>query len=211
VSLASSTGLDFLRIYLGPILVIGFGHRFVKRVVHLTKSQNILSVSDFVAARYGKSSRVAAIVALIAVIGSIPYIALQLKAITISLKTLLDSVPDGIAGLSTPTLGALAFVVALVLAGFTVTFGTRHIDSREHHTGLTIAVAFESAIKLAAFLAVGVFVVWGMLGGIGPLIEVVKSRPDITPLIDRSNGFATIFAMKLFSFLIIRFCLGNFK
>ena len=203
VGLASSTGLDFLGIYLGPILVIGFGHRFVKRVVHLTKSQNILSVSDFVAARYGKSSRVAAIVALIAVIGSIPYIALQLKAITISLKTLLDSVPDGVAGLSTPTLGALAFVVALVLAGFTVTFGTRHIDSREHHTGLTIAVAFESAIKLAAFLAVGVFVVWGMFGGIGPLIEVVKSRPDITPLIDRSNGFATVFAMTLLSFLII--------
>ena len=203
VGLASSTGLDFLGIYFGPILVISFGHGFVKRVVHLTKSQNILSVSDFVAARYGKSSRVAAIVAFIAVIGSIPYIALQLKAITISLKTLLDSIPGGVAGITTPTLGALAFVVAFVLAGFTVTFGTRHIDSREHHTGLTIAVAFESAIKLAAFLAVGVFVVWGMFGGIGPLIDMVKSRADITPLVDRSNGFATVFAMILLSFLII--------
>ena len=203
VGLASSTGLDFLGIYLGPILVIGFGHRFVKRVVQLTKSQNILSVSDFVAARYGKSSRVAAIVAFIAVIGSIPYIALQLKAITISLKTLLDSVPDGVAGLSTPTLGALAFVVAFVLAGFTVTFGTRHIDSREHHTGLTIVVAFESAIKLAAFLVAGIFIVWGMFGGIGPLIEMVQSRSDVAPLIERSNGFATVFAMTLLSFLII--------
>lgn len=203
VGLASSTGLDFLGIYLGPILVIGLGHGFVRRVVQLTKSQNILSVSDFVAARYGKSSRVAAIVAFIAVIGSIPYIALQLKAITISLKTLLDAVPGGVAGISTPTLGALAFVVAVVLAGFTVTFGTRHIDSREHHTGLTIALAFESAIKLAAFLAVGVFVVWNMFGGLGPLIEMVKSRSDITPLIDRSNGFATVFAMTLLSFLII--------
>jgi Na+/proline symporter len=158
VGLASLTGLDFLGIYLGPILVIGFGHGFVRRVVQLTKSQNILSVSDFVAARYGKSSRVAALVAFIAVIGSIPYIALQLKAITVSLKTLLDAVPGSVAGVSTPTSGALALAVAIVLAGFTVTFGTRHIDVREHHTGLTIAVAFESAIKLVAFLTVGIFV-----------------------------------------------------
>ena len=203
VGLASLTGLDFLGIYLGPILVIGFGHGFVRRVVQLTKSQNILSVSDFVAARYGKSSRVAALVAFIAVIGSIPYIALQLKAITVSLKTLLDAVPGSVAGVSTPTSGALALAVAIVLAGFTVTFGTRHIDSREHHTGLTIAVAFESAIKLIAFLTVGVFVVWGMFDGIGPLITVIQSRPDITPLMDRSSGFTTVLAMMLLSFLII--------
>ena len=203
VGLASLTGFDFLGIYLGPILVIGLGHGFVRRVVQLTKSQNILSISDFVAARYGKSSRVAALVAFIAVIGSIPYIALQLKAITVSLKTLLDAVPGNVAGISTPTSGALAFVVAIVLAGFTVTFGTRHIDSREHHTGLTIAVAFESAIKLIAFLSVGIFVVWGMFDGIGPLSTLIQSRPDIEPLINRSSGFTTVAAMTLLSFLII--------
>ena len=203
VGLASLTGLDFLGIYLGPILVIGFGHGFVRRVVQLTKSQNILSISDFVAARYGKSSRVAALVAFIAVIGSIPYIALQLKAITVSLKTLLDAVPGSVAGVSTPTSGALALAVAVVLAGFTVTFGTRHIDSRDHHTGLTLAVAFESAIKLVAFLTVGVFVVWGMFDGIGPLISLIEARPDITPLMERSSGFTTVLAMTLLSFLII--------
>ena len=203
VGLASLTGFDFLGIYLGPILVIGLGHGFVRRVVHLTKSQNILSISDFVAARYGKSSRVAALVAFIAVIGSIPYIALQLKAITVSLKTLLDAVPGNVVGISTPTSGALAFGVAIVLAGFTVTFGTRHIDSREHHTGLTIAVAFESAIKLLAFLSVGIFVVWGMFDGIGPLLTLTQSRPDIEPLINRSGGFTTVAAMTLLSFLII--------
>ena len=203
VGLASSTGFDFLAIYIGPILMIGLGHNFVRRIVRLAKTQNILSVSDFVSARYGKSGRVAAIVAIIAVIGSIPYIALQLKAITVSLRTLLEAVPGGVGGLSTPAFGTLALMVALVLAAFTVTFGTRHIDSREHHTGLSIAIASESAIKLAAFLAAGIFVVWGMFGGLSALVSEVMARADVRPLLDRSGGFASVLAMTGLSTAII--------
>src|ERR687897_809132 len=80
VGLATRSGLDFLTIYIGPVLVIGLGRALVGRVVRLAKAQNITSVADFVAARYGKSERVAALVSVIAVIGGIPYIALQLKA-----------------------------------------------------------------------------------------------------------------------------------
>src|SRR5919205_2867654 len=91
VGLASRSGLDFLTIYIGPILVIGVGHALVTRVVRIAKAQNITSIADFVAARYGKSERVAAIVCLIAVVGAIPYIALQLKAVSASLGVFLSA------------------------------------------------------------------------------------------------------------------------
>ena len=89
VGLATRSGLDFLTIYVGPILTIGFGYALVGRVVRLAKAQNITSVADFVAARYGKSERVAALVSAIAVVGSVPYIALQLKAVSASLGVFL--------------------------------------------------------------------------------------------------------------------------
>ena len=95
VGLASRDGLDFLPTYIGPILVIGLGYPIVLRIVRLAKSQNITSVADFLAARYGKSEKVAAIVAIIALIGVIPYIALQLKAIAMSLTTVLNSLEAG--------------------------------------------------------------------------------------------------------------------
>jgi hypothetical protein len=203
VGLASNTGFDFLAIYIGPIVVIGFGHGFVERIVKLSKAQNIISIADFVAARYGKNGKVAALVALIAVIGSIPYIALQLKAISVSLRTILEATPGGVQGFSTPASGTLALIVTLVLAGFTTVFGTRTIDAREHHNGLTLAVAAESVVKLAAFLIVGVFVVWGMFDGPIPLVTAVAERTDIKPLFERSSGWTTVIAMTALSSAII--------
>ena len=85
VGLASSNGLDFLPIYIGPMLVFGFGWPLVARVARLARAQNITSIADFLAARYGKSEAVAAVAAIIAVIGVVPYIALQLKAISATL------------------------------------------------------------------------------------------------------------------------------
>ena len=203
VGLASTTGLDFLSIYIGPILVIGFGQKFVERIVTLAKAQNILSVADFVAARYGKNAKIAAIVALIAVIGSVPYIALQLKAISVSLATILDAVPGGAQGFSTPASGSLALIVTLVLAAFTTVFGTRHIDAREHHSGLTLAIAMESLIKLAAFLLAGVFVVWGIFDGPSNLIRVLETRPDVLPILGRTSGLSTVLVMTLLSAAMI--------
>src|SRR5919206_2195211 len=124
VGMASRSGLDFLTIYIGPVLMIGLGHALVARVVRIAKAQNITSVADFVAARYGKSERVAAIVSLIAVIGAIPYIALQLKAVSASLNVFLAATEGGAVGGRVTPFGDLALVVALVLAGFAVAFGT---------------------------------------------------------------------------------------
>src|ERR1700737_2507801 len=130
VGLASRTGFDFLTIYVGPILMIGLGGPLIVRIVRLAKAQNITSIADFIAARYGKGQAVAATVALIAIIGTIPYIALQLKAVSSSLGTILAqiSAPPGV---TQPVLGDIALFVAFAMATFAVLFGTRHIDATE--------------------------------------------------------------------------------
>src|SRR5689334_23973267 len=150
VGLASRTGYDFLAIYVGPMLVIGLASPLLVRIVRLAKSHNITSIADFIAARYGKGQAVAATVALIAIVGTIPYIALQLKAVSSSLETILAHVAAGDAA-SRPLFGDIALFVALSMATFAVLFGTRHIDATEHQDGLMLAVAAESIVKLVAF------------------------------------------------------------
>src|SRR5277367_123270 len=147
VGLASRTGFDFLTIYIGPMLVVGLAYPFLIRIVRLAKGQNITSIADFIAARYGKSPAVAATVALIAIVGMIPYIALQLKAVSASVGTILAAVSAG-NGAAEPLIGDIALFVALLMAAFAVLFGTRHIDATEHQDGLMLAVATESVIKL---------------------------------------------------------------
>ena len=152
-----------------------FGWPFLLRIVRLAKSQNITSVADFLAARYGKSQAVAAIVTVIAVAGTLPYIALQLKAVALSVDTLLGA--RSLQHLNLPT--DTAFIIALTMATFAVLFGTRHIDATEHQEGLIVAVAAELLVKLATFLAVGFFVTFWMLGGIGGLFERIQQNPEV--------------------------------
>src|SRR5258705_6103579 len=150
VGFASRTSVDFLAIYVGPILMIAFCTPLLRRVIQLAKSQNITSIADFIAARYGKSQAVAATVAVIAIIGSVPYIALQLKAVASSLETILGN--DEANG-STPIIGDMALIVTLAMAAFAVLFGTRQSDATEHQHGLMPAVAPQSIARLMAILA----------------------------------------------------------
>ena len=173
VGLAASTGYNFIPVYLGPILLFAFGWRFLLRIVRLAKRHNITSVADFLAARYGKSQAVGAIVTVIAVAGTLPYIALQLKAVALSVTALLGARQLQLFNLDT------ALVIALLMATFAVLFGTRHIDATEHQDGLIVAVAAESVVKLAAFLTVGFFVVFSLFGGVGGFIERAASSPEI--------------------------------
>jgi Na+/proline symporter/CheY-like chemotaxis protein len=194
VGLASRSGLDFLTIYIGPILLIGFGHPLVARIVQIAKAQNTTSIADFVAARYGKSERVAALVSVIALVGSLPYVALQLKAVSASVAVFLTQeghhATDGV-----PLFGDIALVVALVLAAFALAFGTRHADATEHQSGLVLGIAVESIVKLVAFLGVGIFVTYSFYGGFGAMTERIV-RPDglfatLGPTSDLA-GFATM-------------------
>lgn len=178
VGVSSHSGFDFLPIYIGPVLGIILALPLIARIVHIAKSQRITSVADFIGSRYGKNGQVAAVAAIIAVVGTVPYIALQLKAISASLEIIvfreLGHVPS-IPGLS--ALGDISLFVTLVLASFAIAFGTRHIDATEHQNGLMLAVALESFVKLFAFLAVGIFVVFGMFAGFADLFEKAEASP----------------------------------
>src|SRR3954452_10464071 len=152
VGLASRTGYDFLTIYIGPVLVIGLCTPLIVRIVRLAKAQNITSIADFIAARYGKDQGVAALVATIAIIGTIPYIALQLKAVSSSLGTILThSSVDSTMLQAAPS--DIALLVTLSMAAFAFLSPPRHIDTTEHQHGLMLAIAAESIVKLVAFLA----------------------------------------------------------
>lgn len=202
VGLAATTGYDFLPIYLGPTLVFVFGVPFILRIVRLAKSQNITSVADFMAARYGKSPIVAALVTAVAFVGVMPYIALQLKAVAVSVETLVGPSPlrevPGFTGIDT------AFVIAMGLAVFAVLFGTRHIDATEHQNGLVLAIAAESLVKLGAFLAVGTFVIFFMFDGIGDFVARAAQSSDLQHVFGRGlNGGVWLTATFLSSVCIL--------
>jgi Na+/proline symporter/CheY-like chemotaxis protein len=202
VGLASRTGFDFLTIYLGPILVIGLCSPLITRIVRLAKAQNITSIADFIAARYGKAQTVAAAVALIAIIGTIPYIALQLKAVSSSLTTILVHIGPA-SGAMQPVLGDIALYVAVAMAIFAVLFGTRHIDATEHQDGLMLAIATESLVKLVAFVAVGVFVTFWMFDGPFALFAQALEQPESAAALTREPAPGTLAAMTLLSLFAI--------
>ena len=164
----------------------------ILRIVRLAKGQNITSIADLIAARYGKSQAVAATVALIAIVGMIPYIALQLKAVSSSVGTILGD--GGIGGTALPLLGDSALFIALFMATFAVLFGTRHIDATEHQDGLMLAIATESIVKLVAFLAVGVFVTFVMFSGPLDLLARAMAKPAIAAVLTQPPQLANFLA-----------------
>ncbi|HTV38538.1 MAG TPA: PAS-domain containing protein, partial [Xanthobacteraceae bacterium] len=201
VGLASRGGFDFLAIYIGPMLMIGLGYPLIARIVRLAKGQNITSIADLIAARYGKSQAVAATVALIAIVGMIPYIALQLKAVSSSVGTIMsEAAPHGALQ---PMLGDSALFVALFMAAFAVLFGTRHTDATEHQDGLMLAIATESIIKLVAFLAVGIFVTFVMSPGPLALFERALEKPQTAALLTQAPPLAEFCAMAALSLFAI--------
>src|SRR5437016_1166800 len=199
VGFATRTSVDFLAIYIGPILMIGLGTPLLRRVIQLAKSQNITSIAYFIAARYGKSQAVAATVALIAIVGSVPYIALQLKAAAASLETILS---EDQAVSHIPILGDMALMVTLAMAAFAVLFGTRHTDATEHQHGLMLAVATESIVKLVAFLAAGIFVTFWMFSP-HELIERAMKTPEAVRAINYSPSIGNFLTMTLLSLCAI--------
>jgi Na+/proline symporter/signal transduction histidine kinase len=199
VGFATRTSTDFLAIYVGPVLMIGFCTPLLRRVIQLAKSQNITSIADFIAARYGKSQAVAATVACIAMVGSVPYIALQLKAMASSLETILS---EDQAFSRIPVIGDIALVVTLAMAVFAVLFGTRQSDATEHQHGLMLAVATESIIKLVAFLAAGAFVTFWMFSPV-ELFERAMKTPEALRVIEYAPSAGTFLTMVLLSFCAI--------
>ncbi|MEW6602164.1 MAG: hypothetical protein AB1499_14415, partial [Nitrospirota bacterium] len=168
VGKAANAGLNFLTIYIGPTLMAALWWIVLRKIVYICKENRITTISDFIASRYGNSVFLSVLVTLVAVIGITPYLGLQLKAIMTTFAILTgQSEGSGFAG----------WLITLVLGIFAIFFGARKIDVSERHGGLIFAIAFESAIKLIAFISVGVFVSYGLFDGIGGIFEKIRNSP----------------------------------
>jgi Na+/proline symporter len=172
VGTAARTGLGFLPIYLGPLLLLLFAWRILERLVLICGEHRIVSIGDFLSSRYGRAPGLAALVAVVALTAAVPYVALQFKAVAMSVEVLAPGSADAL--FADP-----ALYVALLLAAFAIAFGTRQIDATEHHRGMVLAVALESLIKLLAFVAIGVFALAYLPGEGGMFARIVQGGAGI--------------------------------
>ena len=174
VGRAALNGFDFLPIYLGPTLAFCLGPIVIRRILRISKANQITSIADLIGARFGRSAGIAALVTVIAVIGLVPYIALQLK-----------SVSNGFAVLTAQNAGSTSLLfdgalwAAVILTVFAMLFGSRSIHPGEHHPGMVVAIAAESVLKLIALTMIGLFVVYGLFHGFGDLFGKAAAIPDV--------------------------------
>lgn len=216
VGRAASAGIGFLPIYIGPTLMAVVWWVVLRKMIRISKLNRITSIADFVASRYGKSQLLGGLVTIIAVVGIVPYIALQLKAVSNTFSILLQY-PQIVmhSDLDTvPILQDQALYTALLLAAFTILFGTRHLDATERHEGMVAAIAFESLVKLLAFLAVGIFVTFGIYNGFGDLFAQAASVPDVQALLTfnaDTTTYANWFWLTFLSMLAIMFLPRQFQ
>ncbi|MFC3149424.1 PAS-domain containing protein [Litoribrevibacter euphylliae] len=182
VGQASQSLWSFLPIYLGPILVFLLMWRFYARLILVSRRENITSIADFISARYGKHEGLAMLVTVIAAISVLPYIALQLKALVMGYMALTGNDPTDLAHINDRQ--DIALTVAVTMAVFAIFFGTRHMSANEHHRGLMHAIAFESVVKLVAFLILGGYVTYGLYNGVGDLLGHVELQAATNPQLE---------------------------
>jgi PAS domain S-box-containing protein len=191
VGSAVRNGIGYFPIYLGPLLLFVFGWRIIERLALIARSQNTVSIADFISSRYGRSRRLAALVTVIALIGVVPYLALQYKAVALSLGVLTGHGIEDTGFFTDP-----ALYVALLMALFATLFGTRQVDATEHHHGMMLAIAMESVVKLVAMVALGLFAYLWLGGQSLPVVQSTRALFENAPPV----GFLT---QTLLGFLAI--------
>jgi Na+/proline symporter/nitrogen-specific signal transduction histidine kinase len=217
VGRAARDGVGFLPIYIGPTLMIALWWVVMRKILRISKANRITSLADFIASRYGKSALLGGVVTSIAVIGIVPYISLQLKAVSNSFTLLLQypavTMPANMAAV--PVLHDTTLWVALMLAAFTIAFGTRHLYAAEHHHGMVAAIAFESLVKLLAFLAVGAWVTFGIYDGFADVFARAAADPTLSPMLTPLEGVAGGYSswvwLTILSMLAIMFLPRQFQ
>lgn len=205
VGKAATSGLSFLTTYLGPTLMAAVWLVVLKKVVRIAKANRITTISDFMGSRYGKSLSLSALVTIVAVVGIAPYLGLQIKAI-ISTFTIISGEVKGSA--------AAGLFITMILGIFAIIFGARRLDSSERHGGLVFAIAFESIVKLIAFILVGIFVTYGLFDGFGDIFDRVKDS-EYSVLLFLGTGTSTAyfewFALLFLSMMAIMFLPRQFQ
>jgi Na+/proline symporter/nitrogen-specific signal transduction histidine kinase len=215
VGRAAETGIGFMPIYLGPTLMAALWWFLLRKIIRIAKVYRITSIADFLSSRYGKSSLIGGLVTIIAVVGIMPYISLQLKAVSTSYSVMLHY-PDMamIEQHRTSIWNDNAFSVAMIMAAFAILFGTRHIDATERHEGMVAAIAFESLIKLLAFSAVGIYIAFIMFEGPIDLFDWVTRYPEtkrLTQLEVLPGGYTNWFTLTFLSMMAIMFLPRQFQ
>jgi Na+/proline symporter/nitrogen-specific signal transduction histidine kinase len=216
VGRSASTGIGFLPIYLGPTIMAAGWWLVLRKMIRIAKQHRITSIADFIGSRYGKSTLLAGLVSVIVVIGIVPYISLQLKGISTAFEVARlypDFVGEAHARPSafwTDT----SFYIAMMLAAFTILFGTRHIDATERHEGMVAAIAFESMVKLVAFLSVGVFVTFVVFAGPGDLFARAAESESLRKLMSFDalpGGYGAWLSLTFLSMMAIMFLPRQFQ
>lgn len=199
VGFAASSGLLFLGIYAGALIGICFWWITLKRMVQAKETFRITSIADFISTRYNRSQKIAALVTLIALIGIVPYIALQLKAIISSFEIITNT--PSTAG----THDLSGWVVTIFMIGFTIIFGVRKLDPTERHQGMIAALVAECLVKLFAFIAVGFFVTYTLFDGFGDILGRLEQADldHITSFNATDNSVSMWFTLIILSFAAI--------
>jgi len=216
VGRAATSGIGFLPIYLGPTLMAALWWYVMLKIIRISKQNRITSIADFIASRYGKSQTLGGLVTVIAVVGVIPYIALQLKAISSTFSIILHypEVATPEQGGTLLFLGDNTFYIAMLLAAFTILFGTRHLDATERHEGLVAAVAFESLVKLLAFIAVGLFATFWLYDGFGDIFSRASQKVELNALLTfggEGGSYATWASLTILSMAAVMFLPRQFQ
>ncbi len=185
---AANHSFTYFSVYLAPILLFVFAWPFIQRIIKTSLQLKITSIADLLSARFGKSQNLAIIITIVALIGTMPYIALQLKAIIYSYQILQET--------SDLPVWQLGLIVSIILAVFTIIFGVRAIDITERHPGVMIAIAFESLVKLIAFLIVGLFVCYVIYDSPMNIWQLSKDQIDIPKQFEFS-GLVGMFGMLI--------------
>jgi Na+/proline symporter/nitrogen-specific signal transduction histidine kinase len=193
VGRATTDGLSFLAIYIGPSLMAPLWYFLLRKMILISKNQRSTSIADFLSARYGKNATLGVIVTVIAILGIVPYISIQIKAVVFGINTL-THFGEQIPPVSQKLWLDAGFWVAVSMAIFTVVFGTRKLDPNERHEGLVAAIAFESIVKLSAFLVVGFFTTYYVYNGFDDLFSRALSQPDTARLFSFSELGVTTFS-----------------
>ncbi|MBU0481754.1 MAG: sensor histidine kinase, partial [Proteobacteria bacterium] len=215
VGRAAATGIGFLPIYLGPTLMAALWWFVLRKIIRIAKVHRITSIADFIASRYGKSALAGGLVTVIAMVGTVPYISLQLKAISRTF-TFMHVYPELelLQQHSQSFWYDTAFAVAIILAVFSIFFGTRHVDATERHEGMVAAIAFESVVKLLAFSIAGIYVTFFLFSGPFDLFERMAGVPELGNLMTFDvlpGGYVNWFTLTLLSMSAIMFLPRQFQ
>lgn len=207
VGSAATDGWNYLPLYLGPIIALSILAPVLRKMLLIAKQQNTTSIADFIAARYGKSQKLAALVSGIALLVILPYIALQLDALTMSFNTVVYGIYSGPGHVPGPTGWVdTGLMIAIAMAAFSIAFGTRHVNPRESHQGVMRAIAFESIVKLGAFALVGLVITFYMFDGPHDLLNLARNEATFqklfgAPLI--TPRFVTILLLSMIAALCL--------